>query len=93
MAVDPVDNIQKFMTFVRQEQAKLRESKRRRSAARKKQRKNYERALPHDSASEITDLEEEGILTKYLDDRMTADQRATKERKKVQKRLYGVGPE
>ena len=48
------------------------------------------RALPHDSASDITDMEEEGILNKYYEERMSVAEKKARERKIVQNRLYGV---
>ena len=74
MVVDPIENIQKFMRFVRLEQDKIKRSKQKRSAKRRKKMMKS-KALPHDSASEITDLEEEGILNKYYEERMTVAER------------------
>ena len=90
--LNPIENIQKFMKFVREEQEKLEIQKRRESAKRKKKerRSGKQKTLPHDSASEITDLEEQEILSKYYDERMTEAERIAKERKIVQNRLYGV---
>ena len=89
-AVSPIDNIQKFMSFVKEEQEKLRLEKRKQSAKRKKRNNSGKsKALPHDSASDITDLDEKEILFKYYDERMTEAERIAKERKVVQNRLYG----
>ena len=93
MAIDPIENIQKFMHFVKEEQDKLKTKERRKSARKRRAMKKMgkPKALPHDSASDITDLEEEGILNKYYEEQMTNGQKRAKERKKVQDRLYGVG--
>ena len=44
--------------------------------------------LQDDSASDITYLEEEEILAKYLDENMTLGERKARERKVIQARLY-----
>ena len=93
MDVDPIENIQKFMKFVKEEQEKLAADKRRKRAREKRKARGKSRALPHDSASDITDLEEEGILCKYYEERLTEAQKKARERKVVQDRLYGVIPE
>jgi len=41
------------------------------------------KTLPGDSASDITDLEEESILFRYFDEQMTVAQRRAKERVEV----------
>lgn len=62
---DAVDNIKKFMAYCKEEQDKLKKRRRRQAAMMKGSRN--ERALPDDSVSEISNLEKEEILTKYLD--------------------------
>lgn len=47
------------------------------------------KTLPGDSASDITELEEESILFRYFEQQMTVTQRRAKERIEVQQRLYG----
>ena len=49
-----------------------------------------ERPLPDDSVSEISDLEKEEILTKYLEATMTKAERRQRDRKEAQDRLYGI---
>ena len=90
-AVSPIENIQKFMKFVKDEQQKLKNERRKRSAMRRRQlKKEGKKSLANDSASDITDLDEQEILFKYYDERMTAAERVVKERKIVQDRLYGT---
>ena len=80
------------MQFVKEEQDKLKAERRKKSAQRKRKlrkKANGGRSLADDSASDITDLEEKEILSKYYDERMTEAERIAKERKIVQDRLYG----
>jgi len=76
---DPVENIKKFMRYVKEEKDKLERRQRRRRMQAKK--KNAERAMPEDSVSEITDLEQEEILYKYYEENMSKAERKRKERK------------
>lgn len=83
LEVDPVENIQKFMRFVKEEQSKLELAKRKKSALKRRKKMGKGKALPDDSASDITDLEEEGILNKYFEERMTVAERKARDRKIV----------
>lgn len=66
---DPLDNIKKFMKFIKDEQQKLYSPFKKTS---KKDLKDKEdKLLPDDSISDITDLEEEEILAKYLKSKRT----------------------
>ena len=83
------------MDYIKEEQNKL--HKRKTKAQRLRQIKQRKRRLhgsakklPDDSASDITYLEEEEVLAKYLDETMTKKQRYLKERKITQRRLYGM---
>jgi hypothetical protein len=71
------------MKFVKEEQERLAAEKRRKSAIRKRQNTHKKKLLPHDSASDITDVEEQEILHKYYEERLTEAQRVAKERKVV----------
>jgi len=62
---DPIENIRKFMDYIRAEQEKLNPTKK--SGPAKRRRPD---GMQDDSVSEITDLEKEEILTKYYGDRM-----------------------
>ena len=84
---DPVENIQKFMDYIREEQEKLRRRRNRRLYQRNK--KQPAKKLEDDSVSEITDLEQEEILHKYYEEVLTKAEKNNRERKKVQARLYG----
>ena len=93
--IDPVENVQKFLDYVRDEQTKLHKRKMAAQRLRWKKRKEREKnpkfkKLEDDSASDITYLEEEEILAKYYDETMTLGERKAKERKIVQARLYAV---
>ena len=65
------------MQFVKQEQNKLREDERKNEAKQRRRLKKNGKPnpIPHDSASDITDLEEEGILNKYYEEKMTHGQK------------------
>ena len=70
-----------------------RKSKAQRLREAKKRKRRFhgsEKKLPDDSASDITYLEEEEILAKYLDETMTKKERYNRERKITQRRLYGL---
>ena len=54
---DPIENIDKFMKFIKTEQEKLFPKRKRKFNA-----KGKERDLPDDSVSDITDLDENDIL-------------------------------
>lgn len=49
-----------------------------------------ERKLPDDSVSEISNLDKDEILTKYLEATMTKAERKARDRKECQDRLYGI---
>mmetsp|Transcript_1923 Transcript_1923/g.2743 ORF Transcript_1923/g.2743 Transcript_1923/m.2743 type:complete len:173 (-) Transcript_1923:1853-2371(-) len=87
---DPVENIKKFMQYVKEEKEKIEKRKRKRRINVANRRKNKdERKLPDDSVSEITDLDKDEILHKYLEENMTKAERKRKERAETRKRLYG----
>ena len=81
---DPVDNIKKFMEYVRKEKERIEKRARKRKA----QSKKAAPKLPEDSVSEITDLEQDEILYKYYDEHMTEAERYKKDRKETKARLY-----
>lgn len=90
---DPLENIQKFMDYIQEEQDKLlkRKTKAQKNREKTKHRRGQsQKLLPDDSASDITYLEEEEILAKYYDETMTKEERKAKERKVTQARLYGI---
>lgn len=88
---DPLENIQKFMDYIQEEQDKLTKRKKKAQNNRaKKRRGQSQKLLEDDSASDITYLEEEEILAKYFDETMTKEERKFKERKVTQARLYGI---
>jgi len=60
---DPLENIQKFMQFIRGEQNKINPPKKKKKKSSSERKK--ERPLPDDSVSEITDLEREEVMAKY----------------------------
>jgi hypothetical protein len=55
---DPIENINKFMKFIREEQDKI---------SPKKNKLKKKKDSCDDSASDITNLEKEEILTKYYE--------------------------
>jgi hypothetical protein len=74
--IDPLENIQKFLDYIKKEQKKLEARKAVAKKGRAKKRaerreKEGHVELANDSASDITYLEEEEILAKYLDENMT----------------------
>lgn len=82
---DPLENIDKFMKFIKQEQLKLFPVKR------KSENKESKRPpeMPDDSVSDITDLDKEGILTKYYGEKMSKAEKKRKERMAARRRLFG----
>lgn len=77
---DPLENIQKFMKFIKEEQEKLDPKKKKV----KKKKKNEE-----DSLSEITDIDKEEILAKYYHGKLTKLEQKKKDREATLKRLRG----
>lgn len=77
------------MDYIKLEQQKLRKKKKFAVQTRKQKKKNKDKLLADDSASDITYLEEQEILAKYTDENMTLAQRKWRERVETQKRLYG----
>lgn len=77
---DPIENINKFMKFIREEQDKI---------SPKKKIGKKKRGSCDDSASDITNLEKEEILTKYYEKKLTKIQKQKLEREKASKRLHG----
>lgn len=93
--IDPIENVAKFLDYIKDEQSKLQKRKMVAQKLRWKKRKEREKSknfkkLEDDSASDITYLEEDDILAKYMDETMTLGERRSKERKIVQARLYAV---
>lgn len=82
---DPLDNINKFMQFIRDEQDKLTGHKK----ARKVEKKKRHPDMPDDSVSEITDLEKEEILAKYYENKLTDKQKKQRELSASRRRLRG----
>jgi hypothetical protein len=81
---DPLDTINKFMKFIRNEQNKInpppKEVKPRKRPA----------ELPDDSLSEITDIEKEEIMQKYYVSKLDRIAKRKAERLQSQKRLQGA---
>ena len=89
---DQVENIKKFMTLVENEHARIEAKKARLKKKATKERLLGVKKLSGDSISQITDLEEPGILHMYFEETMTALERKQKERLNVQARLLGQQP-
>ena len=60
--IDPLDNIEKFMKFIKAEQEKINPTK---NALKDPKPKLRHPDMADDSISEITDLEKDQILNKY----------------------------
>ena len=87
---DPVENIRKFMLFVKEEKAKLLFERRRQEALRDRdnsKKRPSKKKLADDSVSEITDLEKDEIMEKYAPLMFSEAELKNRERKKVWDRL------
>lgn len=74
--LNPIENIEKFMKFIKAEQAKLEGPKKRVEFSKQvKKSKPRHPDMPDDSVSEITDLEKDEILTKYYHEKMTKEEK------------------
>lgn len=60
---DPMSNIKKFMKFIKEEQERLEAPFKK---PKKKKKVVKEKPLPDDSVSDITDLDNDEVLAKYL---------------------------
>lgn len=86
--LNPIENIEKFMKFIKAEQMKLEPQKKKvEFEPKKKGPKNPE--MPDDSVSEITDLEKEEILAKYYHEKMSEADKKKKQRIEARRRLLG----
>lgn len=81
---DPLENIQKFMDFIKRENEKINPPKRK--PVKKKMRHPE---MPDDSISEITDIEQEGILRKYYGEVVSKIEKRKAERLAARRRLWG----
>jgi len=81
---DPVENIEKFMEFIRKEQHKI-------NPPVATDLRKAKRDLPDDSVSEITDLDQEDILNKYYREKMSKIAQQKRERAQAKRRLDGGG--
>jgi hypothetical protein len=81
---DPLENIQKFMDFIKRENEKINPPKRK--PVKKKQRHPE---MPDDSISEVTDLEQEAILSKYYGEVVSKIEKRKAERLAARRRLWG----
>ena len=89
---DPIQNIQKFMDYVKKEQTKLKSYNRKQTKAAKAGGVIQPAKAPdlvEDSVSEITDLDQNEILHRYTMENMTEGEKKARERKHTQARLYG----
>lgn len=77
---DPLENIQAFMKYVQQEQAKWKKHLQKRRAA-GKEKVNPFRKLPDDSCSDITEIDKQEIMSQYYNAVMTRAQKKNRERK------------
>ena len=84
---DPVENINKFLDFIKAEQEKINPTPKRDPL-----RKRRCPELPDDSVSDITDLDQEEVLAKYYEGKLTNIEKRRKERAAARGRLLGEGP-
>ena len=85
---DPIENIHKFLHFVKDEKEKARRARNKKIYAKKQ--KVVGPKLEGDSIGEITDIEEEQIMHKYFEETATRIEKRNRERKIIQDRLYGT---
>ena len=80
---DPIENLSKFMKFIKEEHEKM--------FPQPKKAREHKRALemPDDSLSEITDIEDEKVLAKYYNEKLSNIEKRKKERAATLKRLRG----
>ena len=85
---DPIDTINKFMSFIREEQEKLDPTPKKKDVSKKKKKPRHAE-MQEDSVSEITDLDQEEVLAKYYEEKLSAIEKKRIERAKTRKRLRG----
>jgi hypothetical protein len=76
---DPLESIEKFMKFIKAEQYKINPPKKK-VEFQNQVKKPTNPDMPDDSVSDITDLEKDGILTKYYHSKMDAVEKRKEER-------------
>ena len=81
---DPLETIDKFMTFIKGEQDRINPPKKP-----EPRRKKRPAELPDDSLSEITDIEYEDVMHKYYASKLDKINKRKEERAAAQKRLMG----
>lgn len=82
---DPIENINKFLEFIKKENEKINPPPKLPTPPKKKRHPGLE----DDSLSEITDIEEEQILTKYYKDVGSKIEKKKAERMAARRRLWG----
>jgi len=84
---DPIETINKFMSFIKDEQEKLDPTPKKNLKAKKKKPRHAE--MQEDSVSEITDLDQEDVLAKYYEEKLSKIEKKRLERNVTRKRLRG----